>query len=93
MHTLQDYTYILPEHLIAQTPADPPESCKLLVYDNKTNQRKDVIFSDIVQDIDPQSLIIFNNTKVVKARIQFDNKEIFFLKEITPYTFEALVRP
>ena len=93
MHTLQDYDYVLPSELIAQNPADPPESCKFLVYTKNLHVVQDQLFSDISTHIDPDTLMICNNTKVVKARIAFDKKEIFFLRKIDTYTFEALVYP
>jgi S-adenosylmethionine:tRNA ribosyltransferase-isomerase len=93
MYELQDYDYTLPSELIAQTPAEPPESCKFLVYQKNNDTLQDLVFEDIKTLIDPDTLMICNNTKVVKARIVFDKKEIFFLKQLDTYTFEALVYP
>lgn len=69
MFSLSDYNYTLPPELIAQTPAHPPESCKFLVYDKIKKTTEDRIFSDLPQLIDPNTLIIFNNSKVIKARL------------------------
>lgn len=99
MYTLDDYDYTLPEHLIAQTPSDPPESCKLLVYNKSTDTYSDHVFSDIITMMNPHTLMIYNNSKVVQARLQFcsdkskKQKEIFYLSSSSPYTFNALVCP
>ncbi len=95
MFSLSDYNYSLPSELIAQTPANPPESCKLLVYDKETWVIQDKIFSSFPKLIDPKTLVIFNNSKVLKARIPLWssnwNGEIFFLKQLDEYRFEAMV--
>jgi S-adenosylmethionine:tRNA ribosyltransferase-isomerase len=101
MHSLDDYDYILPEHLIAQTLASPPESCRLLGYDKSTKRIDHHIFSDITDLIDDDTLMIFNNTKVVHARLVFSeyistlakDPEIFYLSSINSYTFHAFVAP
>lgn len=99
MHHLDDYDYHLPPELIAQTAAHPPESCKLLAYARHSAQLQDRIFSDITDLIDPTTLIVFNNSKVIKARLQCThpkaNKhiEIFYLAAKDTHTFDALVRP
>ena len=94
MHSLSDYDYTLPSELIAQTPADPPESCRFLVVDKDSWSMQDHIFSDITTLIDPDTLIVFNNSKVLKARLPLsDWWEIFFLCALDTYTFSALVRP
>lgn len=72
MYTLSDYDYILPEELIAQSAAQPADSCKFLVYTKKTQTRDDTIFHTLSDHVTPGSLIIFNTTKVVKARIPID---------------------
>lgn len=101
MHSLEDYDYTLPEHLIAQTLAQPPESCRMLVYEKDSNKISHHIFSDISDLIDEDTLLIFNNTKVVKARLVFHDyisdlvkePEIFYLSSINAYTFHAFVAP
>lgn len=84
MFSISDYDYSLPLELIAQTAAHPPESCKLLIYDKKTHTIHDHIFSDITTLIDPNTLIIFNNTKVLKARLHFS--EISESSELSSHT-------
>lgn len=98
------YDYELPKELIAQTPANPQDSCRLFFYD--WMKGKDLIFSDIDKLIDKDTIIFFNNTKVIKSRIAFNDAkfslnwkekqsswEIFFLNFQDKNTFEALVKP
>lgn len=70
---LASYDYFLPENLIASKPSQPKENAKLLVYDRKTKEIKHLHFYDL-PNILPACAIVFNNTKVVKARI-FGKKE------------------
>jgi len=97
MYTLSDYDYELPQKLIAQSAAHPADSCKFLVYDKRSDTTSDTIFHTFPQLTTPDSLIIFNTTKVVKARIplQFGEKtgEIFYLESVTETSCNALVRP
>ena len=44
-----DFDYYLPEELIAQTPANPRDSARLLVYDRKTKKIEHKIFRDIIE--------------------------------------------
>lgn len=99
MYQLSDYNYDLPEELIAQSASSPADSCKFLVYDKKTQTTDDQIFSELPSMMVPESLIVFNTTKVVKARIPLEfgttTGEIFYLELVawSQYTCNALVRP
>lgn len=64
-----DFYYELPEELIAQTPAEPRDSSRLLIYDTKTKKAEDKIFRDIVDYIRPGDVLVVNNTKVIPARL------------------------
>lgn len=70
---LASYDYFLPENLIASKPSQPKENAKLLVYHRKTKEIQHLHFYDL-PNILPACDIVFNNTKVVKARI-FGKKE------------------
>lgn len=65
---LSSYDYFLPENLIASKPTYPKQDAKLLVYYKDTKEIKHLHFYDLC-DILPDCDIIFNDTKVVKARI------------------------
>jgi S-adenosylmethionine:tRNA ribosyltransferase-isomerase len=62
------FDYNLPENLIAQYPVSPRDSSKLMVL-KRDGQTQPAVFSDIVELIQPGSLLVFNNTKVIPARI------------------------
>ena len=64
-----DYFYELPEELIAQTPAEPRDSSRLLVYDRATGKSEDRIFRDIKEYLRPGDVLVINNTKVLPARL------------------------
>lgn len=72
MFTLDDFDFELPEELIAQHPAATRTSSKLLHVEGE--QLTDKIFSDILTLIEPVDLLVFNDTKVIKARL-FGRKE------------------
>jgi len=67
------YDYSLPEELIAKYPITPRDEAKLLVYDRKKDKITHTIFKNIL-DFVGEKRFIFNNTKVIKARI-FGKKE------------------
>jgi S-adenosylmethionine:tRNA ribosyltransferase-isomerase len=65
---VSSYDYNLPQELIAKYPANPRDMAKLLVYDRKKDKITHTVFRNIL-DFVPESAFIFNNTKVIKARI------------------------
>ncbi len=93
MYTLEDYNYHLPSKLIAQLPANPPESCKFLIYDKQNWTIIDTHFDSIQDQIDRNSVIVFNDSKVIKSRLRLEIWEIFYLRSFDEYCFEALVKP
>jgi S-adenosylmethionine:tRNA ribosyltransferase-isomerase len=66
---ISDYVYPLPDEKIAQYPLTERDSSKLLVY--KKGEIEDTLFGKITDYIPGDSLIIFNNTKVIPARLFF----------------------
>lgn len=93
-----DYFYDLPEELIAQTPAEPRDSSRLLVYDRKTEKSGDRIFRDIKEYLRPGDVLVINNTKVLPARMYAYTKnggrvEVLLLKRQNYTDWEVLVRP
>ena len=65
----ESYDYRLPTELIATEPAEPRDSARLLIVDRKSGEITHTIFSDIFSFLPKESAIIYNNTKVIKARI------------------------
>lgn len=84
---LADYEYDLPDEKIARYPVEPRDTSKLMVY------RKGEIlhrqFTDVVNYLPPQSFLVFNNTKVIPARVFFTKPtgaliEVFLLHPEAP---------
>jgi len=65
---VESYNYNLPENLIAKYPVTPRDEAKLLVYDRKTDKIIHTIFKNVLDFIGDKAFI-FNDTKVIKARI------------------------
>lgn len=109
MNTLNDYNYVLPEHLIAQLPVEPRDCARLLVCQSTTTDEciyHDDIFYNLPQYIESWSLMVFNDTKVLHARIPLMNTtimlpskknvllaigEVFVYRIVNDYFIEALV--
>ncbi len=80
---IEDYNYDLPEEKIALYPLQERDASKLLIY--KNDQLQDDIYNNIANHIASGSLLVFNNTKVINARIRFKKSsgaviEIFCLE-------------
>lgn len=63
------YDFTLPNELIATHPASPRDHAKLLVYDRQTDKISHVNFYDLEKFIPKSCALIFNDTKVIKARL------------------------
>ncbi len=75
---LSDFDYLLPEKLIAKEPTISRDTSRLLIYQPNINSNcigifKDLHFHNIIDFIKPHDLLVFNNSKVIKARL-FGNK-------------------
>ena len=68
------YDFTLPKELIATHPATPRDNAKLLVYDRESGQISHAHFYDFEKFIPKNCALIFNDTKVIKARL-FGQKE------------------
>lgn len=66
---LSEYDYPVPDTCVALSPAEPRDSAKLLVYDRKTNKTHLSTFAHILEFLPTNALLVFNNTKVIPARI------------------------
>lgn len=66
---LETYNYLLPEDRIAKFPKENRSASKLLVYQNEEIQHD--TFSNIIKYIPQNSLLVFNDTKVIQARLDF----------------------
>ena len=85
----------LPKELIAQEPASPRDSARLLVYSRKDKTIIDSVFSDLTKYLVPETMLVLNNSKVENCRWLFDDgkSEIFVLEKLDTHTIRALVRP
>ncbi len=93
-----DFYYDLPEERIAQTPAEPRDSSRLLVYDRNTKKIEDRIFRDITDYLRKGDVLVVNNTKVIPARMYALTAhggvvEVLLLKRYDLNTWEVLMRP
>lgn len=93
-----DFYYDLPEERIAQTPADPRDSSRLLVYDRKTGEIEHKIFRDIVDYLRAGDVLVLNKTRVIPARMYARTEhggvvEVLLLKRYDINTWEVLMRP
>lgn len=66
---LSDFDFTLPKELIAKHPSETRSACRLLSLDGATGQIEHGVFSDIIDKINPGDLLVFNNTRVIPARV------------------------
>lgn len=92
-----DFDYHLPQEAIAQEPAAPRDSSRLLVFKRSNNQVEHTRFCEISNYLSPGDLLILNETKVIPARL-FAHKvdtggkvELLLLRQISELTWEILV--
>lgn len=100
METLKksDFYYDLPEDLIAQTPAEPRDSSRLLVYHRDTRQLEHKIFRDVIDYLKAGDVLVVNRTRVLPARVYGHTEhggavEVLLLKRLDLTRWEVLVRP
>ncbi len=85
---IKDFNYPLDDERIAKYPLAEREKCKLLFYQNK--QIKDLHFYDIPNLLPSKAMLVYNNTRVINARLRFQKPnggatiEIFCLEPIFP---------
>lgn len=90
---IKDYNYDLPDYKIAKYPLEKRDKSQLLVYKDKTII--DSHFSSITDYLPADSLMIFNNTKVIQARLHFRKStgaqiEIFCLDPYSPHDYSLI---
>ncbi|MBO7218753.1 MAG: tRNA preQ1(34) S-adenosylmethionine ribosyltransferase-isomerase QueA [Clostridia bacterium] len=93
------YYYDLPERLIAQTPIEPRDHSRLLVYHKDTNTMEHKHFYDIVDYFKAGDVLVINNTKVIPARIYGIKEEtgakieVLLLKRHNLTDWEVVMKP
>jgi len=94
-----DFYYELPEELIAQTPAEPRDSSRLLVYSKDEDKIYHKHFYDVREFLKSGDLLVINNTRVIPARIfgHIENHEsvleTLLLKRIDYTHWETIMKP
>ncbi|ARK29208.1 tRNA preQ1(34) S-adenosylmethionine ribosyltransferase-isomerase QueA [Halalkalibacter krulwichiae] len=96
---VEDFSFDLPEELIAQTPLPDRTASRLLVLDKKTGETKDCQFVSIIDELNEGDCLVLNDTRVLPARlygIKADtgaNIEVLLLKQVEGDLWETLVKP
>ena len=99
MMKTSDFDYFLPEELIAQTPIEPRDHSRLLVYDRADHSVQHLHFYDLPRFLNPGDVMVVNDTRVIPARLLGEKEEthvpveILLLKRLEKDLWEALVRP
>ena len=94
-----DFDYELPEELIAQTPVEPRDRSRLLVYHRKDRSVEHKHFFDIIDYLNPGDALVINETRVIPARLLGVKEdtgvpvEVLLLRRLNATDWEALVRP
>lgn len=84
---LNKYDYQISPALIAQKPASPRDSARLLIYDKKSGRTRFSTFAKIAEYLPKNSVLVFNQTKVVPARLTVKKEtggkaEILYIKTV-----------
>ena len=88
---IADYNYPLPDERIAKYPLPERDHSKLLIY--RDGQVSEDLFYHIGDHIAPDALLIYNNTRVIQARLEFHKPtgariEVFCLEPLTPHDYQ-----
>ena len=96
---IEDFDYELPEELIAQTPLEQRDSCRLMVLDRSARTVEHRHFYDILDYANPGDCLVLNDSRVIPARM-FGIKEgtgahieLLLIKRIEGDKWECMVRP
>src|SRR6476646_1941146 len=90
--------YALPRELIAQRPADPRDSSRLLVYDRATREVRHRRFRELPEELTRGEIVVVNDSRVVPARLRLRRPgggaaEVLLLEQVEDALWEALARP
>ncbi len=94
-----DFYYDLPEELIAQSPSPERDGCRLMVLDREKKSIEHKIFSDIIDYLNPDDILVVNSSKVIPARLLGVSEktgspiELLLLRAGDGGEWETLVRP
>ena len=94
----EDFFYDLPEELIAQTPSEERDGCRLMVL-HRDGRIEHKHFFDIIDYLRPEDMLVVNSSKVIPARLLGKTKktgsdmELLLLRRLDSGEWETLVRP
>ena len=94
----KDFYYDLPQELIEQTPLEPRDSSKMLVYDAINDSVEHQHFYDILDYLKSGDVLVVNNTRVIPARL-YGRKptgavvEVLLLRRINYTDWEVILKP
>ncbi len=95
----KDFYYELPEELIAQTPSEERDGCRLMVLDRRGGDIQHKIFREVIDYLRPEDMLVVNSSKVIPARLlgktdkTGSDMELLLLKMLDSGEWETLVRP
>jgi S-adenosylmethionine:tRNA ribosyltransferase-isomerase len=96
---LSEFDYELPADLIAQEPLAERDASRMLVLDRARQTWTDSSFKEFTKYLQPNDLVVVNNSRVIPARLKGTREpsggqvEIFLVREVEEKVWEALVRP
>jgi len=96
---LKDFWYELPEHLIAQNPAEKRDMSRLLVLNREKHSMEHRVFRDLPLYLEAGDCLVINNTRVIPARLLGEKEgtggsiEFVLLKRIEKDVWEVILRP
>ena len=91
---IEDFNYPLPDERIAKHPLEQREQCKLLLYRN--SEISEHLFADVPALLPEHSMLVYNNTRVINARLRFRKPgggaviEIFCLEPVMPRDYAQI---
>jgi S-adenosylmethionine:tRNA ribosyltransferase-isomerase len=94
-----DFDYPLPQEFIAQTPIEPRDHSRLLVLHRRDGSIEHRIFFNIIDYLRPGDIMVFNDSRVIPARIKGQRMgsgggvEILLLRRLESDVWETLVKP
>ena len=94
----EELDYELPRELIAQRPLERRDESRLLVYERATGAVRHRVFRELPGELEPATLVVVNDTRVVPARIRAERPgggaaEILLIEPLGDGSWEALARP
>ena len=100
---LKEFYYDLPEDLIAQKPLRARDNSRLLIMDKENWNLDDKVFTDLVEELWENDVLVINKTRVLKARLKWKvtlrvrkterEVEVFLHKEVWENTWDCIVYP